>query len=186
MCGGSMYRPTMSRTLPKNSGSVDSLKVSCQWGCSPKALQMRDTALCDMPSSCAMRRVLQCAAPSGTLSSVLATTASTRASSIVRRAPVRGASSNPSNLCSMNRARHFDTVCCVTRRRATTVLLSAPCAQASTMRACRASACAVLRRSVGAVRGSCSASVSTSSALGLPRIGRLVVHARKTIDSAGP
>jgi len=61
---------------------------------------MRETAVCDNPLSRAIVRVLQCAAPSGTLSSVLAITASTRASSIVLGAPERGASSSPSIRCS--------------------------------------------------------------------------------------
>ena len=49
MSGGSRYSPTMSRTFSTNSGSVESLKVSCRCGCSPKARQMRETAVCDKP-----------------------------------------------------------------------------------------------------------------------------------------
>ena len=52
---------------------------------------MRDTAVCDTAISRAIVRVLQCVALAGTDSSVLAITASTRASSIVRGAPGRGA-----------------------------------------------------------------------------------------------
>jgi len=36
-----MYSPTMSRTFATNCGSVDRLNVSCRWGCSPKARQIR-------------------------------------------------------------------------------------------------------------------------------------------------
>ena len=107
--GGSRYSPTMSRTFSTNSGSLESLKVSWRCGCSPKARQMRLTAVCDRPASRAIVRVLQCVAPAGTLSSVLAITASMRASSIVRGAPGRGASSSPSRRYSTKRARHFDT-----------------------------------------------------------------------------
>ena len=67
-----MYSPTMSRTFSTNSRSLEWLKV------------------------CAIVRVLQCVALAGTLSSVLAITASTRESSIVRGAPVEGASRSPS------------------------------------------------------------------------------------------
>jgi hypothetical protein len=75
-------------------------------------------------------------------------TASTRASSIVLGAPGRGASSRPSTRWITNRARHFETVCCVARCFAATVLLSMPSAQANTMRDRNAKACAVLRRIV--------------------------------------
>ena len=82
--GGSMYRPTMSRTFSTNIGSLESLNVSCRCGCKPKARQMRNTAVCDMQRALAIVLVLQCVVPTGTLSSVLAMTASTRVSSIVR------------------------------------------------------------------------------------------------------
>jgi hypothetical protein len=88
----------------------------------PDARQ-RETAVCDKPASRAMVRVLQCVAASGTLSSVLAITASTRASPIVRGAPGRGASSRPSSRCCTNRARHFETVCGATRCWLATILL---------------------------------------------------------------
>ena len=95
------------------------------------------------PASRAMMRVLQCVAPSGTDSSVLAITASTCASTIVRGAPVRGASSRPASRCSTYRARHLPTVCGVTRCRDATALLSWPSARARTLRARRASGWAV-------------------------------------------
>ena len=66
----------MSRTFSTNIGSVDSLNVSWRCGCKPKARQMRETAVCESPVAPAMVRVLQCVAPRGTLSSVLAITAS--------------------------------------------------------------------------------------------------------------
>lgn len=54
--GGAKYSPAMSRTFSTNSGSLDSLKVSWRRDCSPKARQMRDTAVCDKPASRAMAR----------------------------------------------------------------------------------------------------------------------------------
>jgi hypothetical protein len=75
----------------------------------------------------------------------------------------------------MNRERHFETVCEVTRCLVATVLLSMPSAQASTMRARKASACAVVRRIVSAVSCSRSASLKTSGAFGLPLIIALLI-----------
>ena len=40
-CGGSMYSPTMSRTLSTKYGSAESLKVSLRWGCREKACHIR-------------------------------------------------------------------------------------------------------------------------------------------------
>jgi len=54
---------------------------------------MRETAVCDRSISWPIVRVLQRVAPAATDSSVLAITASTRASSMLRGAPGRGASS---------------------------------------------------------------------------------------------
>jgi len=161
----------MSRTFSTKSGSLESLKVSCRCGCKPKARQMRQTAVCDKPILRAIRRCGSSASHlPAAVSSVLAMTASTCVSLIVRGAPGRGASSSPSSRCSMNLARHFDTVCGVTRCRLATVLLSMPSAPARTMRARCASACAVLRRSVSATSCSRSSSLRTSSAFGRPRI----------------
>jgi hypothetical protein len=100
-----------------------------------KARQMRVTAVCESAISRAIVRVLQCVALAGTDSSVLAMTASTCASAIVRGAPVRGASSKPSRRSVTNRARHFDTVCCATRNCIATALFPRPSALDSTMRA---------------------------------------------------
>ena len=160
----------MSRTFSTNIGSLDSLNVSWRCGCNPKARQMRETAVCESPVALAIVRVLQCVAPRGTLSSVLAITASTRASSMVLGAPERSASSRPSRRDWTNRARHLLTICGVTRWHAATTLLSCPWAQASTMRARSAKACAVLRRNVRALSSSRSVFVKTSGALGLPLI----------------
>lgn len=104
------------------------------------------------------------------MDSVQRQTASTRASSIVRGAPGRGASKRPSSRRSTNRARHFETVCCVTRSRAATTLLSHPSAQASTMRARNARDCAVLRRLFSAISCSRSVALNTNGVFGLPLI----------------
>ena len=59
------------------------------------------------------------------------------------------------------------TVCCVTRWRAATTLLSRPSAHASTMRARRAKACAVLRRLANAISCSRSVALNTNGVFGL-------------------
>ena len=82
----------MSRTLSTNSGSVDNLKVSARCGCRPKARQMRCTLEVEMPLLRAIARELQWVAPSGMVSRVATTTASTLASSIERGTPGRGSS----------------------------------------------------------------------------------------------
>ena len=55
-----MQRPTTSRTLPMNSGSVLSFQISTTWGSRPKARQIRDTDDCDRPVSAAIVLVDQC------------------------------------------------------------------------------------------------------------------------------
>ncbi|MNL40500.1 hypothetical protein D3C87_1628530 [compost metagenome] len=124
LSGRFRYRPTMSRTFSTNNGSLESLNVSWRCGCNPKACQIRVTAVCDKSISRAMSRVLQWVAPSGIDSSVRAITASTRASSMLRGAPGRGASSKPSKHSWTKRARHLDPVWGVMRWRAATALLS--------------------------------------------------------------
>ena len=59
-CGGSRYNLTMSRTLPTNSGSVDSFHESTKCGLSPNARQIRDTAVWLSPTALAIDRVDQC------------------------------------------------------------------------------------------------------------------------------
>ena len=70
-------------------------------------------------------------------------TLSTSASPIVRGAPGRGSSSNPSSRCARNRRRHLPTVGSVISSTAATCLFERPSA-ASTMRARRARAWAVV------------------------------------------
>ena len=54
-----MYRPTTSRTLAMNSGSVDSFHVLMTCGLRPKARQIRETDDCDRPVSSSVDRVDQ-------------------------------------------------------------------------------------------------------------------------------
>jgi hypothetical protein len=93
-----------------NCGSFDSFQVSCRCGCNPNARQIRETAVCDNPTSAASDRVDQCVASFGVVSRVVVITRSTSASAIVRGRPGRGSSSRPSSRSTANRLRHFVTV----------------------------------------------------------------------------
>src|SRR5579885_3056295 len=75
--GGSKYRATTSLTLSTNSGSVDNLKDSARWGCSPNARQIRLIEVWLIPIALAIERVDQWVASTGFSSSVLTITAST-------------------------------------------------------------------------------------------------------------
>ena len=91
-----MYRPTTSRTLSMNCGSVDSFQVSTKCGLSPNARQIREIDDCDRPVALAMPRVDQCVSPlAGVCSSVFTMTSSTWSSLITREAPGRGSSVKP-------------------------------------------------------------------------------------------
>jgi hypothetical protein len=72
------------------------LKVSVSHGFNPNARQIRPTDDGDIPTRLARSRVDHCVASVGVSSSVRTTTASTSASVIVRGAPGRGSSINPS------------------------------------------------------------------------------------------
>src|SRR5262245_42635881 len=65
-------------------------------GWSPKERQMRKTECSEMPASFAIRRLLQWVRARGVLSSVLVRTSSTFLSSMLRGAPLRGASQSAS------------------------------------------------------------------------------------------
>jgi hypothetical protein len=88
---------------------------------------------------------------------------------MVRGTPGLGSSLSPSSRPRRKRARHFVTVPRLTPSRAATAMLGPPSAQASTIRARRASPCAVLRRLAQLLNVRRSASDSTSgSSLGSP------------------
>jgi hypothetical protein len=77
---------------------------------SPKARQMRLTAVWDIPSVRAIERVDQWVAAGGVSSRVLVMTASTCASVMRRGAPDRGASVRPWRRAVTNRWRHWPTM----------------------------------------------------------------------------
>ena len=161
----------MSRTFSMNSGSVESLNVSTRCGRRANARQIRLIALWLSPTACAIDRLLQCVASTGFVSSVRMMTCSTAASVIVRGAPGRGSSSNPSSRFATNRARQRPTVWRVTRTGGATAAFGAPAAQASTIRARCASPCAVVGRRAHRSSVSVSSAVNTSGTLGRPRCG---------------
>jgi hypothetical protein len=107
---------------------------------------MRCTLETDSPLSFAMPRELQWVASFGRFSRVFTMVASMRTSSIVRGAPGLGSSRRPSTRCTTNRLRHLPTVASITPSFAATSLFWLPSAQARTIRALNARACAVLRR----------------------------------------
>jgi hypothetical protein len=129
-----------------NCGSRESFHVSWRCGCSPNARQIRETALCERPSSAASERVDQCVASLGVVSSVRTITCSTCASVTVRGLPGRGSSSRPSKRSAANRERHRAAVPRETESCSAISLLLNPAAAASTIRARCASACALVRR----------------------------------------
>src|SRR5947207_9469016 len=159
-----------------NSGSFDSLKVAARCGWRAKARQTRLTVVSLRPVFAAMARVLQCVASRGIVSSVRVRSRSTSSSPTRRGAPGRGSSRKPSSRRPTKRARHFPTICSVTRKRVATTRLGAPVAHSNTMRARRASACAVFGRRAHRSRVSRSALVTTNSAFGRPvRIRHLLI-----------
>lgn len=127
--------PTTSRTLVTNCGSVDNFQVSTMCSLRPNARQIRETADCDMPSASAIERVDQCVSPvGGVWPRVLATSASTCSSVILRGAPERGRSTRPSSRSATNRDRHLRTVSRETPRSSATRAFDRPSAHASTIR----------------------------------------------------
>src|SRR3979411_1509609 len=152
-----------------NCGSVDSFHVSTRCGLRPKARQIREIAVWDMPVSRAMDRVDQCVSPlAGFSSRVLTITASTCSSVMVRAAPGRGSSDKPSSRSRTNLPRHLVTVCGQIPNRAATSLFVEPSAHATPIRAGTATACEVFARRVHRDRVSRSTSDNTSSAFGRP------------------
>ena len=127
-------------------GSVDSLKCSLRCGLRPKARQMRPIVEGLKPEARAIERRLQCVAPRGSDSRVRTTTRSTASSDTLRGVPGRGSSSKPAQPARRKRRRHLPTVARVTPSSLATATSLPPRALRRTMRALRASACAVLRR----------------------------------------
>ena len=114
------------------------------------------------PAALAMPRELQCVPSRGRLSRVRATTASIRASSMVRGAPDRGSSRRPSRQCSAKRCHHLRTVIRCTPSLAPICGQLPPSLAASTIRARSAKPCAVRRRLAKPSNSARSASVNTT------------------------
>src|ERR1700749_3128733 len=85
--GGSTYRPTTSRSLSTNRGSVESLNCFTRCGCRPCARQMRWTELALMPTTFAIMAEVQWVASVGGAVWVSVTTRSV----IPQRRDARGA-----------------------------------------------------------------------------------------------
>jgi hypothetical protein len=147
---------------------VDSLNVSTWWGLSPNAFQIRPTVERLSPLSAAIDARDQCVASAGVRSRVATTTASICSSVIVRGAPGRGSSTNPSKRDATNRRRHVPTVCGHTPNSAATCLFAFPSAQPSTIRLRNARACDHFARRDQRSNVSRSSSVNTTSATGRP------------------
>src|SRR6267143_1967871 len=159
----------MSRTFSMNCGSVDSFQVSTRCGLRPKARQIREIEVWDIPRLLAIDRVDQCVSPlAGFSSRVLTITDSTCSSVMVRAAPGRGSSDKPSSRSRTNLPRHLVTVCGQIPNRAATSLFVEPSAHASTIFDRSANACEVFARRVHRDRVSRSTSDNTSSAFGRP------------------
>ena len=136
-----------------NCGSADSFQVCTRCGLSPNARQIREIADCDIPVAVAIDRVDQCVSFLGGLCSKVAViTRSTCSSVILRGAPGRGSSVNPSKRSRTNRDRHLRTVSRDTARLAATSVFDRPCAHSNTIRDRNTNACAVVRRRVHPTR----------------------------------
>ena len=165
LSGGSRYSPTTSRSFSMKNGSVDSLKLSRRWGCSPNACKKRCTLVLAMPVSAARPRTLQWVAPSlGLACRVVVSSSAMRSSSIERGLPGRNSSCKPSMRRSTKRRRHLPTVAWVVPKRCATALLVAPAAHARTMLARRTSAAGSDRDRAIDCNCACSSSLNTSSA----------------------
>src|SRR5215216_3752465 len=157
-------RPTTSRTLSMNCGSLESFQVSWRCGWSPNACQIRSTAFWVRPTSRAIERVDQCVASLGVVSSVRTTTSSTCSSVIVRGRPGRGSSVSPSSRRSAKRLRHLVTIGRVTPSRWAISVFLSPSAAASTIRDRCANPWALVRRRAHASNRARSSSVSAIAA----------------------
>lgn len=135
---------------------------------SSKSFQIRPIVDFDRPDLYAIEARDQCVAFLGVCSEVATITSSTRSSGMDAGRPGRASSSNASSLSVTNRARHRLTVCGATRNRAATSLFDKPSAQANTIRAHSATACADLARLAIRSNSERSSSVRISSAFGLP------------------
>jgi hypothetical protein len=161
---------------------VDSFQVCTRCGLSPNARQIREIADCDIPAAFAIDRVDQCVSPlSGFSSKVLVITASTCSSVIVRGAPGRGSSVNPSSRCATNRERHLATVSRAIPNSAAISVFDPPRAHARMILERCANAWAVLRRRAHCSNITRSSSVNSTTTGFAPRIRLL--YRLETSDS---
>lgn len=124
-----------------------SFQVCTTWGFSPKARQIRDTAVWFRPAELAIDLVDQWVSPfGGCCSSVAAITFSTCSSVMVRGRPGRGSSVSPASRDARNRDRHFPAVVLDIPSSAATSVTETPSAQPRMTRDRSARACAVFRR----------------------------------------
>src|SRR4029077_5189952 len=85
--GGDRYRPTISRTLSTNSGSLDNLNVWLRCGCKPNAAHIRRIVVWEKPVSAAIERIDQCVASTGVVRNVRSITAATWSAFLGRGRP---------------------------------------------------------------------------------------------------
>ena len=144
------------------------MNPSARCGLRSNFFQIRPIVDSDRPLRFAMEARDQRVASLGLSSSVATITSSTLSSRTDGGRPGRGSSVSPSSRCAVNRPRHRATVCSLTRSSAATCLFCLPSAQASTILARKASACADVARGAHPVSWPRSASVSSSPAFGRP------------------
>lgn len=147
---------------------MDSLNPSLRCGFNSNLRQIRPIVDFDNPERSAIDLRDQCVAFFGVCSNVAVTTSSTLSSRIEGGLPGRGSSTKPSSRRATNCRRHLVTVFGATRRSAATCLFVAPDAQASTIRARTANACADFARRDQRTNRFRSPAVSTNSAFGRP------------------
>ena len=138
---------------------------------------MRDTAVCESPTSAAIERVDQWVASFGVLSRVATMTSSTCSSLIVRGRPGRGSSSRPSSRSAAKRERHRAAMPREIPRRSAISVLFSPSAAANTIRERWARAWALVRRRAQAsscARSSASSITSTGIGIGMPTAYKLL------------
>jgi hypothetical protein len=127
-------------------GPSGGLNPSVRCGLSRNAFQIRPAVEEESPGLPAIDARDQWVASAGVSSRVATITASTCSPVIVSGRPDRSSSDNPPSPAAMNRDRHFPAVAAWQPSAAATSLLSLPSAQASTIFARSASACADLAR----------------------------------------
>src|ERR1019366_9869915 len=133
-------------TLSTKNESKDILNPSTRCGFSSKSAQILPIVDRLSLERFAIDARDQCVALSGLDSNVATSTSSTWSKLIDAGRPERGSSAKPSRRSATNRRLHFPTVGTLTPNSAATCWFDPPCAQASTIRALDANACADFAR----------------------------------------